>query len=174
MANTYVAIATTTVGSGGAANIEFTSIPGTYTDLAVLLTGRRADNGGIDVGVQFNSDTAGNYSWRMLYGDGASVASQNLTGQSSINRVGRICNSTDTANTFGSNFIYIPNYTSSTAKSTSTDGVSENNATTAYAQIVAGLWSGTSAITSMKFIIDGGGNFAQYSTATLYGIKNTV
>jgi hypothetical protein len=33
MANTYEAIATVTVGSGGAANIEFTSIPGTYTDL---------------------------------------------------------------------------------------------------------------------------------------------
>jgi hypothetical protein len=35
MANTYEAIATVEVGSGGAADIEFTSIPGTYTDLAI-------------------------------------------------------------------------------------------------------------------------------------------
>ena len=37
MANTYVAIATVTVGSGGAASIDFTSIPATYTDLVVKL-----------------------------------------------------------------------------------------------------------------------------------------
>ena len=173
MANTYEAIATVEVGSGGATDIDFTSIPGTYTDLLVYLSGRRTTSGGTDVAVQFNGDTAGNYSWRMLYGDGASAVSQNLSSQSSINRVGRICNSTDTASTFGSNFIYIPNYTSSNVKSTSTDGVSENNATTALAQIVAGLWSGTAAITSIKFVINGGGTFAEYSTATLYGIKNS-
>jgi hypothetical protein len=33
MATTYEIIASVTVGSGGAANIEFTSIPATYTDL---------------------------------------------------------------------------------------------------------------------------------------------
>jgi len=33
-----VAIQTVTVGSGGAANIEFTSIPQTYTDLVVVLS----------------------------------------------------------------------------------------------------------------------------------------
>jgi hypothetical protein len=35
MANTYEAIATVEVGSGGTANIEFTSIPATFTDLIV-------------------------------------------------------------------------------------------------------------------------------------------
>jgi hypothetical protein len=33
MATTYEIIASVTVGSGGAADIEFTSIPATYTDL---------------------------------------------------------------------------------------------------------------------------------------------
>ena len=33
MATTYTLISSVTVGSGGAANIEFTSIPSTYTDL---------------------------------------------------------------------------------------------------------------------------------------------
>jgi hypothetical protein len=41
MATTYEAIATVEVGSGGAADIEFTSIPGTYTDLLVCLSKRR-------------------------------------------------------------------------------------------------------------------------------------
>jgi hypothetical protein len=36
----YEAIATVEVGSGGAADIEFTSIPATYTDLVVKLSVR--------------------------------------------------------------------------------------------------------------------------------------
>jgi hypothetical protein len=38
MATTYEAIATVEVGSGGAADIEFTSIPATYTDLVVKVS----------------------------------------------------------------------------------------------------------------------------------------
>jgi hypothetical protein len=42
MANTYTLIASSvTVGSGGAANIEFTSIPATYTDLVSALSSLR-------------------------------------------------------------------------------------------------------------------------------------
>ena len=37
---TYKPIATVTVGAGGAASIDFTSIPGTYTDLLVLISAR--------------------------------------------------------------------------------------------------------------------------------------
>jgi len=37
MANTLKKIQTVTVGSGGAASIEFTSIPQTYTDLKLVV-----------------------------------------------------------------------------------------------------------------------------------------
>jgi hypothetical protein len=40
MATTYEAIATVEVGSGGAATIAFTSIPGTYTDLKLVASTR--------------------------------------------------------------------------------------------------------------------------------------
>ena len=46
MANTYTLIASSTAGSGGAAYIEFTSIPNTYTDLLVMLSLRTAGGGG--------------------------------------------------------------------------------------------------------------------------------
>jgi hypothetical protein len=79
---------------------------------------------------------------------------------------------TSTANTFGNVAIYIPNYTSSNNKSISVDGVGENNATTAFADLYAGLWANSSAITSITLynIIS---DFAEFSTATLYGIKNS-
>ena len=169
MANTYVAIATVTVGSGGASTIDFSSIPQTYTDL-VLKISARIDNANVwsDIYVRFNGSTT-NYSDRVLYGSGSGAASIYETNTGIDFRTSTTNN---TASTFGNIEIYIPNYTSSNKKSASGDGVSENNATSAIAQLVAGLWDNTSAITSIS-IFGSGGNFVQYSTATLYGISNS-
>ena len=38
--NSYESIATVTVGSGGAADVTFSSIPATYTDLLLKLSSR--------------------------------------------------------------------------------------------------------------------------------------
>ena len=78
-----------------------------------------------------------------------------------------------TANTFANGEFYIPNYAGSTNKSVSADGVTENNATAARATLTAGLWSNTAAINQITLLPIAGGTFAQYSTATLYGISNS-
>ncbi len=77
-----------------------------------------------------------------------------------------------TASTFGSWEIYIPNYAGSANKSASLDAVSENNATAANANLVAGLWSTTSAITQIDLTSFNSANFVQHSSAYLYGVKN--
>lgn len=174
MANTYVAIATVTVGSGGAANIEFTSIPATYTDLLIKasLRDNRTDSPVTDTVITFNSSSSG-YSIRMIYGDGSSAGSATTSGATYIAGLYQNTNQT-TSNTFSSAEIYIPNYTSSNNKSVSVDATSENNASTAYASLVAGLWGNSSAITSIKLApMFGSLSYVQYSTATLYGIKNS-
>jgi hypothetical protein len=170
MPNTYTLIATNTVGSGGVASVTFSSIPGTgYTDLVIKASVRStvAEDG---FGLRFNSDTGSNYISRVLVGQGASSSSFAATSSYMV-AMGRQSESGYTANTFGNNDIYIPNYTSSNQKSVSSDAVNENNATTARAQIAAGLWTGTAAISTI-LILPGAGNFAQYSTFTLYGISN--
>ena len=173
MANTFVKIASATVGSGGAASIDFTSIPSTYTDLCVLLSLRGdAASSYNDSYVQFNNDTAGNYSMCRLYGTGSSTASDSLTSGANFGRVGSSVGSTSTSNTFANVMIYIPNYTGSTAKSFMSDGVTENNGSGAFAVLYADLWSGTAAISTVK-IFGLSTNFVQYSTATLYGIKKS-
>jgi len=171
MAATYTALATVEVGSGGAASMDFTSIPATYTDLCILVSARTAlaDPTGT-LAFTINGSTSG-YTNRNLYGDGSSVGSfyDNTTNKA---WAGIITGANATANTFGSAFIYIPNYAGSNNKSFNSDVVMENNATLSYAVINAGLWSNTAAITSIE--LNGNGyNFAQYSTATLYGIKNS-
>jgi len=165
MAN-MIPISTVTVGSGGAASIDFTGIPQTYTDLLIKISGRNSGTNGI-VNLSFNSDTtAGNYEGRYLEGNGSTVGS--FTDQDRA--AGYIDGSGSTANTFGNSETYIPNYTSSNYKSFSVDGLNENNATTAYSGLFANIWKSTSPITSIT-LTTGSGNFAQYSSATLYGIR---
>jgi hypothetical protein len=170
MANTMTLIASSTVGAGGAASIDFTSISGSYTDLCVLTSLRAVDsaNNFYLAKVTFNSDTtAGNYSSRLLGAFGSTVYSATNTYYS-----GYIPSAARTANTFGNNQIYIPNYAGSNQKSISTDSVTEGNGSSyEILGLWAGKWTGTSAITSISIASDTG-NLAQYSTAYLYGVKN--
>lgn len=167
MANTYRLIQTITVGSGGAASIEFGSIPQTYTDLKVLLSVRSSDGSGT-LRVQPNGLTT-NLSSRRLEGSGSTATSAT---DGSVIAIYAVTLSSYTASVFSNIEIYIPNYAGSTNKSVSADGVMENNATESYQNLVAGLWSNTSAITSLT-LAKSTGNFVQFSSASLYGIKNS-
>ena len=162
----YNLIATTTVGSGGAASIDFTGIPQTHTDLLIVVSGRCTGSGS-GINITFNGNTS-NYSNRTLQGNGAAVSTYGTYNRNA----GFVNFASETASVFGSSAIYIPNYAGSTNKSYSVDGVAENNATTAYSGLIAGLWSNTSAITSVSLsAMDG--NLVQHSSASLYGIKNS-
>ena len=175
MPDTFVKIASVTVGSGGAANIDFTSIPGTYTDLCLKFSLRSTANDApgsnpSDANLYFNNSTS-SYSERMLYTDNGTSAASAATSGSLFNWAGTQNSNSNTASTFSNCEVYIPNYAGSTNKSVSSDAIRENNATGGIQmRLFAGLWSNTAAITSVKLVPDYG-NFAQYSTATLYGIK---
>jgi len=172
MATTYTLISSVTVGSGGAANIEFTSIPATYTDLSVVFSIRCVRSSVVEPGMlRFNSSTS-NYSLRRLNADGSTVASSAVSGETGM-IFGDINGDTATSNTFGNGSIYIPNYTGSNFKSISTDVVVENNATESSQYLLAGLWSDTSAITTIRLYSRNSHNFKQYSTAYLYGISSS-
>lgn len=177
MANTFVALATVTVGSGGASSVTFSNIPQTYSDLVVKHSARM-DSSSADgytvLAINGNTST-NNVTNRYVLGNGANASSINNTVFASAG----FCSANNaTASTFGNGEYYIPNYTGSTSKSISSDSVGENNGTTAYAGLIASLSSPTSAITSIT--LSGGNNstgatanFMQYSSFTLYGIKNS-
>lgn len=169
MPNTYTLISAVTVGAGGAASIDFTSIPSTYTDLCLKISVRsnRAASTWDNTQLKVNNSTA-NMSNRYLSGNGASAASGSLT----VSYIGDVPATGATSNTFANQEIYIPNYAGSTNKSMSVDSVAENNGTTAYAYFDANLWSQTTAINQLTIFSGNGDNFAQYSTAYLYGVKN--
>ena len=156
----YQLIETIEVGSGGAASIEFTSIPQDGVDLLVKFSGR-STNGANRIACTFNS---GSFSWIYLLGNGSSASSNSGTNSSYV----YLGDSDYTANTFGNTEIYIANYTSATDKSISVDAVNENNATEAIQVIHAVKASMSQSITSLT--LSGSANLAQYSTASLYKI----
>lgn len=167
MPNTFELIASSTVGAGGAASIEFTSIPNTYTDLQFVMSARsnRASNAD-PLTISLNSSTSG-ITFRTLYGNGSAAGSYTDAGDyfTYINAA------SSTSSTFSTFQLYLPNYTSSNNKSWSVDNAWENNATANGDFLVAGLQTITSAITSVK-VSTVVGTFVQYSTAYLYGVKN--
>jgi len=170
-------ITSVTVGSGGAASVTLPAtgtIPATYTDLKVVISARTNRSNAVDaIGVYYNNDTtSARYSAKQLTGTGSSTQSTSNNPYNDENMY--VSGNSATASTFGNSEIYIPNYAGSNQKSFSVDSVSENNATTAYANFGAGLYNQTTAITTMTFIPISGTTIVEGSTFYLYGISNVT
>jgi hypothetical protein len=172
MPTTYKAIATVTVGSGGG-SVVFTNIPQTYTDLVLYISGRTdwTTDTNDQVRIYLNGNTS-NYSHKLLLGtgsatdgDGTQNTAPGVNAQTQTNAM--------TANTFSNDYIYIPNYTSAEHKTVGHDHTTENNATLSYITLGATVWANTSAVTSITVGTFRGADWRQYSSATLYGIKNS-
>jgi len=162
---TYEPIATSTLGTA-AAEILFSSIPSTYTDLRVVWTARTATS---DFPIlRINSDTGTNYSYTVLYGNGTTAASSRGNSTATC-YLGIDVAMPTAANTFCLVTIDLFNYAGSTNKtflsvySNDRNGSGEVNRT-------VGLWRSTSAINALSLRTTGV-NLAAGSTATLYGIK---
>ncbi len=153
------------------ATVTFSSIPGTYTDLYLVISGRTTNTGGNGDSVKttFNSSTTG-YSNRRLYGSGIVTGSDSNHGGTGAMNLGAVCDNGSTSSTFGSFEMYVPNYAGSTNKSVSALGAQEDNETTAYIIASAGLWSNTAAITSIELSPGSGNNWMTDSSFCLYGI----
>jgi hypothetical protein len=161
-------IQTQTVGAGGVAEIIFSSIPQTFTDLKVVMNARLSNSALANtMYMGFNGAYTLTTS-RYLASDGTALTSS----AASTPFIGDVSANSATANTFGSIEVYIPNYTSANFKQYISDSVSENNATTAYTELWAGLWRSTSAVTSLNFA-GSGVTMLQNTIISLYGIKNS-
>jgi hypothetical protein len=152
------------VGSGGAGSIVFSSIPADYDDLYLVVSGRSTSTAAAwsDSELRPNGATT-NLTCRFLSGSGSTAGSDARTNwQFWVN------GDVSTSNTFSNVGFYLPNYAGSAYKSVSIDSTQETNATAIVMAIVGGLWSQTTAISSLELYTTG--SWKQYSSATLYGI----
>ena len=160
---TYTLIASNTLGSA-TSSVAFSSIPATYTDLVLVVNAKGASNSNIRL--QFNSDTATNYSRTVLYGTGASAGSGRVSNFASIAIDAYAYLSTSD---FSYNSITnIQDYSNSTTYKTT---LTRANANATGVDATAGLWRSTSAITTITVFTNDSGNFSIGSTFKLYGIE---
>ena len=172
--STYTLISSSTL-SATAASVTFSAIPATYTDL-VLKASARDTGGGTVTWIQGTWNTsASGYSETFLRGNGSAAASGRAGTQAAWGASGYISIDAagNTANTFGSTEIYIPNYTVAAAKPQSVFSVQESNSasTGVYISTMAMLWNNTATISSM--LIQAAGIFDIGSSFYLYGISNS-
>ena len=161
MATTYTPIATTTTASS-AASVTFSSIAGTYTDLVIIVNAGTSTNA--DLHLQFNGDTATNYSRTVLSGNGTAASSSR---QSSVAYYR--ADSVGYLNTSFPNFVGVINIMNYSNATTYKTAISRTNNAATGVDASVGLWRSTSAITSIVLFPDVG-TLTNGSTFTLYGI----
>ena len=170
VATDYESIATVTVGAGGSSTITFSSIPSTYTHLQIRALSKSTTAGTANASftAQFNSDTGSNYTRHALTGDGATVSASGAASQTSIRAGGNTeANST---NIFAVSVIDILDYANTNKYKTLRTLFGSDLNGSGEINFRSGAWMNTNAITSV-LLTPSSGNFAQYSSFALYGIK---
>ena len=161
----YDSIATTTVGAGGAASVTFSSIPQTYTHLQIRYFGNA---GSSDTFFRLNGDTGSNYTRHYLYGSGSSAAAGASLSQTS-GSLGYVATTANT-NIFGASVFDILDYTNSNKYTTTRSLTGYDANGSGLIVLYSGLWLNTAAVTSIT-VLPNSGNFNQYTSVALYGIK---
>jgi len=162
----FTSLQTVTVGSGGASAINFSSIPSTYTHLQIrafaTISGQR-------FGVNFNGDNGSTYTNHFIYGGGSGAVAGASVSTVGANTIGF----TSTGTYYNATICDILDYSNPNKYKTwkSLNGYDANGS--GYIFMHSGLWSNTSAITSISLQASEGtsGSFSQYSTFALYGVK---
>jgi hypothetical protein len=158
--NTFSQIASTTLGSA-ASSVTFSSIAATYTDLVLVMSGTSTSSAPSTL-LQFNSDTASNYSYTYLTGNGTAASSGRASTQTSIT----VSYNGAIASSPNSNIVQIMNYANTTTNKTV---LSRANQTQYGTDAIVGLWRSTAAINAITLTLTSS-TYAAGSTFNLYGI----
>ena len=158
----YESIATVTVGSGGSSQIDFTSIPSTFTHLQIRCLWRTSS--AAEIAVTYNA--TGSYYRHLLYGSGSGVAATS----GATNVFGGYYE--PTANVFGTSIIDVLDYTDTNKNKVTRVLYGFDANGSGYVGLNSGYSNITNAISSIT-LSPTAGTFSQYSHFALYGIKGS-
>lgn len=162
MPATYEPIAS--ASPSAAANVAFTSIPGTYTDL-VLVYHLTSSTGGEDMWLQYNSDTSTNYSATVLYGTGSAAGSYRTSGTPQSSKALLDFYAIPGTSAYATGIVQIMSYANTNVFKTALSRASRADNGV---DRVVNMWRNTTAITTVT-LLPGSGTIT--GTAALYGIK---
>jgi hypothetical protein len=170
----FVALATQTVGAGGATSVTFGSIPQIYKHLQIRATVRGTLAQPYDHIVFTVNGTTSGYYRHLLLNDGINPPeSYAYTNESKLS-FGYISGNSATSSVFGGVVLDIFDYTNTNKRKTvrSFNGFNQNSGGGGgqYLGMSSGTYASTNAITSIE-IKSESANIAQYSHFALYGIQ---
>lgn len=171
----FESIATVVVGAGGASDITFSSIPGTYAHLQIRGIAKWSDTSDDRqlLKVEFNSDTGNNYARHLIGGNGGSAYLDSVASTTARSGARLISSNASYANIFTAYIFDILDYTDTNKYTTVRILGGFNTKGGSFQEVTLGsfLWQNTAAITNIK-LLPGSANLAQYSKFALYGIKD--
>ena len=168
----FESIATVSVGAGGQTSVTFPSIPQTYTHLQIRGIVRSDISGaGNNIGLymRFNGDTASNYNWHEVAGNGSGTLAYGQA-DNGMNMNPHCPRAGDTASSFAGNVIDILDYANTTKNTTARALAGNDTNGGGWMHLTSGLWRNTAAVTSITLFVESS-NVAQFSHFALYGIK---
>lgn len=164
--NNYMEPIASTLLSSASNSVTFADIPQGYKHLQLRTLGQTTT--GYPIGIRFNGDIGTNYSYHVLQGNSASVASGAANSQTSITTAAA---GGSTANAFGGGVIDILDYTNTNKYKTTKGLTGYEVGTSGTVYLYSGLWMNTAAITSITLIDTNNGNMITNCRFSLYGIK---
>lgn len=169
--NSFESIQTVTVGSGGAASIDFTSIPSTYKHLQIRGIGRNLHTVTVDtIRLRFNGDTSTNYQMNSLYGYNGSLTTYTTTVVNQI-PIANCAGNSAAANIFAPFVFDVLDYSNTNkAKTLKILAGIDTNSSSSEVDFNGAFWNNTAAISSMSFYCTTA-NLAQGTQIALYGVK---
>lgn len=165
----FESIATAT-GTGSSATISFTNIPSTYQHLQIRVNAK-STSGTSYSGITLNNDTASNYTFHYLQGNGT-AASANGMGTGGYNEfyINEWVTRTGLTNIPGVLIFDLHDYASTSKYKTCryTSGWEENG--DGKISLGSGLWLSTAAVNRIDLLCKSG-SWSTQTTVSLYGIK---
>lgn len=156
-----------------AGQISLTNIPATFTHLELRIYGRSADTGTTprQIYVNFNGDSASNYSGHYFFADGANPAPGSAL-STIYGAVGAMPASGSNSAIYGISVLSILDYTN-TNKYKTLKGLSGTDLNGAGSvSLSSGSWRNTATINSIQLLTEG--NFAVGTHIDLYGITTSL
>lgn len=154
----YIALATTTLGSTSS-SVTFSSIPATYKDLILVVAGTINQSNNY-VSLQFNSDTASNYSNVFMTGYGSNTTESIAGTNDSVLRV--LMGTSQSVSTW-----QLLDYSATDKHKTVLSRSGANSSTNVNA--AAARWANTNAINTIR-VFPQGASFNSGTTLSLYGV----
>jgi len=148
--------------SSATATVTFSSIPGTYRDLRVVIQGL-GPAGGAQAILRFNGDTASNYSQVDAVGTGSVTGSNTNSGTSILHTIAASENSTNYS-------LYTADVLDYSATDKHKTLLSRWGRADTAVEMDAARWASTAAVTSVSFTIYGA-TWSAGSIFALYGVS---